>query len=182
MNGCNLHGNTVIAEAQSTRPTVASSHSIDHILYKAGSVTRQPKQYGATHASTNISWHPSFAHNETNYDGKNIICTRQVPIAQHLTASLQQNYPCNKDLSSTVDRSQIVIATSFESSTANNLELDDEQLKSIDTKDLNKLIKKKGISKTRETQIKARRRTLRNRGNLYIGFSAYLKNIYIIKL
>ena len=58
--------------------------------------------------------------------------------------------------------------------------LSDEKLESIGTKDLNKLLKDKSISKTRETQIKARRRTLKNRGNFYISFSVYLRNIYIL--
>ena len=193
MSGRNLHGNTVIPEAQSTTPKAASCHSIDHILCITGSVTRQPQKYVAIHASPNISSHPSPAHNETNYDGKNIICTRQVPIAQDLPATLHRNCPCNKDISSTVDRSQILIDTSLKSSTAKNLELDevtsdqgkyhdeielyDAELESIGTKDLNKLLKKKGILKTKVKQIKARRRTLRNRGNFHINFSVYLKNI-----
>ena len=196
MNGRNLHGNQVIAEAQSTTSTAASCHSIERILCIAGSVTRQQHQYVEIHASPNISWSPSPAHNKRNSDDKNIICTRQVSIAQHLPANLQQNYSCNKSISSTVDKSQIVIATSLESSTANNLEMDevatdqgkyhdeiglfDEQLVSIGTKNLNKLLKKKRISKTIENQIKARRRTLRNRGNFYISFSVCLKNIYNI--
>ena len=195
MNGRNLHGKTVITEAQSTTPTTASCHSIDHILCIAGSVTRQTQQYVAVHASPNVSWAPSPSHNETEGNGKNIICTRQIPIDQHLRASFQQNYPCNQGISSAVDRSQIVMATTSVSSTADNLEqnkvpsdqgkyhdeieLYDAELLSIGTKDLNKLLKKKGILKTKVKQIKARRRTLRNRGNFHINFSVYLKNIHI---
>ena len=193
MHGRNFHGNTVIPEALSTTPTAASCHSIDHILYIAGSVKRQPQQYGAIHASPNVSWAPSPAHNETDSDGKNIICVRQEPIAQQLPESFQEKYPYNKGISSSVDRSQRIIATSFESSTTNTIELDevpsdqgkyhdeivlyDEVLVSIGAKDLNKLLKKKRISKTRRTQIKARRRTLRNRGNFHISFSVYMKII-----
>ena len=162
MSGRNLHGNTVIPGAQSTTPTAASCHSIEHILCIAGSVTRQPQQYVAIHASP--SWAPSPSHNETDSDGKNIICIRQVPIAQQLPAT------CNKGISSSVDRPQRNIATSLESSTTNTLELDNEELVEIDTKDLNKLIKKKRISKTSERQLKARRRTLKNRGNFHISF------------
>ena len=193
MSGRNLHGNTVIPEAQSTTPTAASCHSIEHILCIAGSVTRQPQQYVAIHASP--SWAPSPSHNETDGNGKNIICTRQIPIDQHLRASFQQKYPCNQGISSAVDRSQIVMATTLVSSTADNLEqnkvpsdqgkyhdeieLYDAELLSIGTKDLNKLLKKKAILKTKEKQIKARRRTLRNRGNFHISFTVYLKNIHI---
>ena len=171
-------------------------HSIDHILCIAESVKSQPQQYVAIHASPNISWAPSPAHNEMDSDGKNIIHRRQVPIAQHLRASLKQNYPMHKDISSAVDRSQIVMATSLGSSTTNNLEqvkvpsdqgkyhdeieLYDAALVSIGTKDLNKLIKKKGILKTKAKQIKARRRTVRNRGNFHISFSVYLKNIILV--
>ena len=147
----------------------------------------------AVHASPNVSWAPSPSHNETEGNGKNIICTRQIPIDQHLRASFQQKYPCNQGISSAVDRSQIVMATTSVSSTADNLEqnkvpsdqgkyhdeieLYDAELLSIGTKDLNKLLKKKGILKTKVKQIKARRRTLRNRGNFHINFSVYLKNI-----
>ena len=193
MSGRNLHGNTVIPEAQSTTPTAASCHSIEHILCIAGSVTRQPQKYVPIHASPNVSWAPLPSHNETDSDGKNIFGTRQEPIAQHLTASSKENYPCNNGISSAVDRSQIGVASSLQSSTTDNLELDevpsdqgkyhddiglyDEKLVSIGTKSLNKLLKKKKISKTREKKIKARRRTLRNRGNFHISFSVYLKNI-----
>ena len=196
MSGRDLHGNTVVPEAQSTTPTAGSCHSIDHILCIAGSVTRQTQQYVAVHASPNVSWAPSPSHNETEGNGKNIICTRQIPIDQHLRASFQQKYPCNQGISSAVDRSQIVMATTLVSSTADNLEqnkvpsdqgkyhdeieLYDAELLSIGTKDLNKLLKKKGILKTKVKQIKARRRTLRNRGNFYISFSVCLKNIYNI--
>ena len=184
MNGRYLHGNAVILEAQSTTPTAALCHSIDHILCIAGFVTRQPQEYVAIHESPNISWAPPPAQNEMDSDGKNIICTRQVPIDQHLRANFQQNYPCNKGIPSAVDRSHIVMTTTLESSTSNNLEqkkvpsdqgkyhdeieLYDAELVSIGTKDLNKLLKKKAILKTKEKQIKARRRTLRNLSLIHI--------------
>ena len=41
--------------------------------------------------------------------------------------------------------------------------LSDQQLILMPTKDLNKLLKKKGITKSRAKQIKAERRTLKNR-------------------
>jgi hypothetical protein len=41
--------------------------------------------------------------------------------------------------------------------------LDDIELVKISTKDLNRHLKKKGVEKNRQKEVKARRRTLKNR-------------------
>jgi hypothetical protein len=41
--------------------------------------------------------------------------------------------------------------------------LDDIELVRISTKDLNRHLKKKGVEKNRQKEVKARRRTLKNR-------------------
>jgi hypothetical protein len=41
--------------------------------------------------------------------------------------------------------------------------LDDIELVRISTKDLNRHLKKKGVEKNRQNEVKARRRTLKNR-------------------
>lgn len=45
-----------------------------------------------------------------------------------------------------------------------DIKLDDKALVTIETKDLNKRLKKEGISKARQKEIKSERRTLKNRG------------------
>jgi len=45
----------------------------------------------------------------------------------------------------------------------------DQDLITMPTKDLNKMLKKKGISKGRQKQIKAERRTLKNRCNKHLN-------------
>ena len=47
--------------------------------------------------------------------------------------------------------------------------LDDKDLMNLKTKDLNQKLKEKGISKEDVILLKKRRRTLLNRGNLYIN-------------
>ena len=46
--------------------------------------------------------------------------------------------------------------------------LDDKDLVTLNTKDLNKTLKQKGISKEDVDLLKKRRRTLLNRGSFYI--------------
>ena len=48
-----------------------------------------------------------------------------------------------------------------------DVELYDEDLIMIDTKELNKILKKNNIGKSRQSQIKQERRTLKNRGYAY---------------
>ena len=45
-----------------------------------------------------------------------------------------------------------------------DIELDDKALVTISTKELNRRLKKKGIGKARQKEIKCERRTLKNRG------------------
>ena len=47
--------------------------------------------------------------------------------------------------------------------------LDDKDLKALETKELNKKLKEKGISKEDVDLLKKRRRTLLNRGSFYIN-------------
>ena len=47
-----------------------------------------------------------------------------------------------------------------------DVDLDDIKLVEISTKELNRILKKKNISKARKDEIKSQRRTLKNRGNL----------------
>jgi hypothetical protein len=50
--------------------------------------------------------------------------------------------------------------------TFEDIGLDDSDLRTIKTKDLNNLLKKKKIDKNRQKEIKQRRRTIKNR---YVG-------------
>ena len=54
------------------------------------------------------------------------------------------------------------------------LEIYDQQLVLMETKELNKLLKKRGVSKRKQKDIKQRRRTLKNR---WVGGHLHIWNI-----
>ena len=51
-----------------------------------------------------------------------------------------------------------------------DIELNDKQLKAISAKELNRRLKQKGITKSRQKKIKSEKRTLKNRGSISITF------------
>ena len=51
-----------------------------------------------------------------------------------------------------------------------DIELNDKQLKAISAKELNRRLKQKGITKSRQKELKGEKRTLKNRGSISITF------------
>jgi len=67
-------------------------------------------------------------------------------------------------VSSTSEYTNILELPSERGHYREDVDLDDQTLVTISTKELNRILKKKNISKTRSDQIKSQRRTLKNRG------------------
>ena len=187
MNGHNSYwiaGNASAATVTPSPPaTPDSSFSNDRSLHDAAPITRRPQAYVAIHPNSNITWVPSPQHNGTH--GSVIVVAgkeRNVPVVQHVPPRHQRmewRNPCNGIASSESGLSELDIANGLVSSSTahsevevpsepvnyrDDIELDDKALVTISTKELNRRLKKKGITKSRQKEIKSERRTLKNRG------------------
>jgi len=108
-----------------------------------------------------------------------VIGTQHVSVVQHVPPTHQRHY--NGTLSGNESLIQEINSANglVTSSTSNadiaevplepvnyrdDIELDDKALVTISTKELNRRLKKKGIGKARQKEIKCERRTLKNRG------------------
>ena len=187
MNGHNSYWTVGNASAATVTPsppaTPDSSFSNDRSLHDAAPITRRPQAYVAIHPNSNITWVPSPQHNGTH--GSVIVVAgkeRNVPVVQHVPPRHQRmewRNPCNGIASSESGLSELDIANGLVSSSTahsevevpsepvnyrDDIELDDKALVTISTKELNRRLKKKGITKSRQKEIKSERRTLKNRG------------------
>jgi hypothetical protein len=101
---------------------------------------------------------------------------QHVSIAQHVRPTRRQRHLTGNDsvLQSSYNSSNLVSSSTSNVDLADlptepanyreDVGLDDQALITITTTDLNRLLKKKIISKARKKQIKDERRTLKNRG------------------
>ena len=156
--------------------------------------TNRALTYVGIHKSSDISWSPTSSQNvspkpilvrpyKERHRNLSGIGAQHVSAVQHIPPTHQrchiENYSAMPEVSNHID---LVSSTSEYS----NLEipngpvhyredvgLDDVKLVEISTKELNRILKKKNISKARKDEIKSQRRTLKNRGN----FLYLLKNV-----
>ena len=160
--------------------------SNDHNLHVIASLSKRPQDYVAinpnsVHPNVPHSFHIAVAGKERAQTESSFICTRQVPVAQHVLPRHLRNHsmPCNGAASSKNELSEKSLANDLVSSpTAHSevevssetdnyrkdIELNDKQWKAISAKELNRRLKQKGITKSRQKEIKSERRTLKNRG------------------
>ena len=166
------------------------SFSNNRILHDSASLLERPLAYVAIQPN---SAHPNVPHSfviavtgkERTHTGSSFICTRQVPVAQHVPPTYQRYHimPCNGAASSKNELPEKSLANDLvlsptahseveiSSETANyrnDIELNDKQLLAISVKELNRRLKQKGITKSRQKEIKSEKRTLKNRGTISI--------------
>ena len=155
----------------------------DRNLHVSAPTARRPQTFVAIHPNSNISWAPAPLQNGSStplivFGGKEKSQFRTVGGAQHVSAiqhvppTHQRRHYTGNDYIETSNGSSLVSSTSnseidVPSEPVNfreDIELDDQNLVTISTKELNRRLKKKGISKARQKEIKSERRTLKNRG------------------
>ena len=145
--------------------------------------TNRPLTYVGIHKSSDISWSPTSSQNASpkpflvrpykerhrNISG---LGTQQVSAVQHIPSTHQrchiENYSTMHEVSNHSDLVSSTSANDLEIPTGHyreDVDLDDIQLVEISTIELNRILKKKNISKKRRDEIKSQRRTLKNRGN-----------------
>ena len=177
--------------------------SNDLNLHDIASLSKRPQAYVANNQN---STHPNVPHSfdiavvgkERAQTGSSFICTRQVPITQHVPPRHLQNHsmPCNGSASSkdeltdkSLDNDLVSSPTAhseveISSETVNHrkdIELTDKQLKAISAKELNRRLKQRGITKSRQKEIKSEKRTIKNRGSISIKlFPSILRKFYVL--
>ena len=147
--------------------------------------TNKPLTYVDIHKSSDISWSPTssqsaspkpflvrpYKERHRNISG---IGTQHVSTVQHIPPTHQRSHTESYSIMPEVsNHSDLVSSTSeytndLELPTGHyreDVDLDDQKLVQISTKELNRILKKKGISKARKDEIKSQTRTLKNRGN-----------------
>ena len=166
--------------------------SNDRNLHVIASLSKRPQDYVAinpnsVHPNVPHSFHIAVAGKERAQTESSFICTREVAVAQHVPPTQQRNHImlCNGAASSKNELSEksrindlVSLPTAHSelevsSETANyrkDIELNDKQLKAISAKELNRRLKQKGITKSRQKELKAEKRTLKNRGSISIIF------------
>ena len=181
------------------------SFSNDRNLHVIASLSKRPQAYVAINQN---STHPNVPHRfdiavvgkERAQTESSFICTRQVPVAQHVPPRHLRNHsmPCygaasskNELMDKSLANDLVSLPTAhseveLSSETANyrkDVELNDTQLKAISAKELNRRLKQKGITKSRQKEIKSEKRTLKNRGSISIKlFSSILRKLYTYQL
>lgn len=148
--------------------------------------TYRPLTYINIHKRSDISWSRTSSQNASQKPflvrpykerHRNIsgIGTQQVSAVQHIPPTHQRRHTENYSImpevsnhsdlvSSTSEYTNILELPSERGHYREDVDLDDQTLVTISTKELNRILKKKNISKTRSDQIKSQRRTLKNRG------------------
>ena len=149
------------------------------------------RTYVGIHANSDISWQQVPSHNGSlsaailyPHKGRNRqlsgVGPQNLSVVQHVPASHQRPYIENHSMSPEVISSNNLVSSSTEytreaadvpSEPVNyreDVDMDDKQLLLISTKELNRILKKKGVSKARQKEIKSERRTLKNRGKYFI--------------
>ena len=121
---------------------------------------RRPQEYVEIHRNSDIAW-----------------ASGPSPVVQHVPPTNHRHYS-DSGVSSLQDMngSNPMVSSSTASDSdlsevplepvnyRDDIGLDDKALVTISTKELNRLLKKKGINKARQKEIKSERRTLKNRG------------------
>jgi len=121
---------------------------------------RRPQEFVEIHRNSDISW-----------------AAGPSPVVQHVPPTNHRHY-ADSGISSLQDmnNSSAMVSSSTASDSdlsevplepvnyRDDIGLDDKALVTISTKELNRLLKKKGINKGRQKEIKSERRTLKNRG------------------
>jgi len=121
---------------------------------------RRPQEYVEIHRNADIAW-----------------ASGPSPVVQHVPPTNHRHYS-DSGISSLQDMnsSNPMVSSSTASDSdlseippepvnfRDDIGLDDKALVTISTKELNRLLKKKGINKARQKEIKSERRTLKNRG------------------
>jgi len=174
----------------SSSTTSDSTPSIDRNLYLTSPQARRPQTFVGIHPDSNISWAPSPSQNGNispvrsgsklkltlsykNMPTSPIAGSQIVSAVQHVppTHHHNENGSFIKDLnntntlvSSSTTNSELPDVPSNPINYRDDIELDDQALVTISTKELNRKLKKKGINKSRQKAIKSERRTLKNRG------------------
>ena len=152
--------------------------------------TRRPLTYVGIHSNSDISWEavpsrigsvrPVILHHHK--DGNSILSgvgSQNVSVVQHIPPTslrpqienlsmLHEASNSNNLVSSSSecdrDVNEVQLEPSFTGNYREDIDMDDKQLLLISTKELNRVLKKKGVSKARQKEIKSERRTLKNRG------------------
>ena len=162
----------------------------DRNLYLTAPKARRPQTFIAIHPNSNIAWMPSSSTNGNANpvaSGSNMKLTlayksisttsnvgsQLVSSVQHVPPThtynvngsiLQDINSTNTSVSSSTNNSELPEVPSEPVNFRDDIELDDKALVTISTKELNRRLKKKGLTKVRQRQIKCERRTLKNRG------------------
>ena len=167
---------TSASSSPSTTPE--STPPNDRNLHLAAPKARRPPTFVSIHQSSNISWAPSPSQNLNGspiasgsksliVGSQHVSSVQRIPPTPHynLNGSILQdiNSP-NTLVSSSTNNSEIPVVPSEPVNFRDDIELDDQGLVTISTKELNRRLKKKGLSKSRQKEIKGERRTLKNRG------------------
>merc|ERR1712018_670226 len=106
---------------------------------------------------------PTSAYSSTVGSSQHVSAIQHVPPTHHYSVNgslLQDN--TNTLVSSSTSNSADVPEGPV--NYRDDIGLDDKELVTISTKELNRMLKKKGIGKSRQKEIKCERRTLKNRG------------------
>ena len=183
------HSYWMIGDAPSTPPTPTSSlnhQSSSENMYQgpheAISTTRKSPTLVTIRPDSSISWSPSQKIVSSNpaviLASRNaleppIIAGGNLSVVQHVPPTNQQTFRGDSELQATTGINDRVTSTSnsdlaeLPSEPVNyreDIKLDDKALVTISTKELNRRLKKEGIGKARQKEIKSERRTLKNRG------------------
>ena len=120
---------------------------------------RKPQEFVEIHRNSEISWAPGPS-----------------PVVQHVPPTNHRHYSGGVSTAQDMNNSNTLVSSSTASDSdlsevplepvnyRDDIGLDDQALVTISTKELNRLLKKKGINKGRQKEIKSERRTLKNRG------------------
>jgi len=121
---------------------------------------RRPQEFVEIHRNADIAWasgpSPVVQHvpptNHRHYSDSGISSLQDMNNSNHMVSS------------STASDSDLSEIPPEPVNFRDDIGLDDKALVTISTKELNRLLKKKGINKARQKEIKSERRTLKNRG------------------
>ena len=159
-------------------------------LHLTTSTTRSPPALVAIHPDSSISWAPAssqhFSGNPASVVGGKAMhnlpprdSAQHVSVVQHIPSTHQQHYnaapprnelvladaSCSNHLvTSSTSRADLPEVPTEPVNYRPDVKMDDKALVIIDIKDLNRRLKKQGIGKERQKEIKGERRTLKNRG------------------
>ena len=194
MNGNNSYWMVGDASPNPSSPSPSStpdlSPAIDRNLYLTAPKARRPQTFIAIHPNSNISWmppppeHGSVNPVATGSTLKLALSYKNMPttsaVGSHRVSSVQHvppthNYNVNGTILQDINSTNTLVSSSTNNSELpeipsepcnfrDDIELDDKALVTISTKELNRRLKKKGLGKIRQLEIKCEKRTLKNRG------------------